>query len=42
MGDSACEINVGSDYKYWIVRVAGKTGFKIIDNNGGIVAEVSL
>ncbi|KAF5478289.1 hypothetical protein F2P56_004861 [Juglans regia] len=43
MGDVACRITVGYDKydKYWIVRIlgAGKAAFRIVDVDGGVVAE---
>ncbi|XP_042950338.1 protein LURP-one-related 4-like [Carya illinoinensis] len=42
-GDVACQITVGYDKydKYWIVRIldAGKAAFRIVDVDGGVVAE---
>ncbi|XP_024031773.1 protein LURP-one-related 4 [Morus notabilis] len=39
MGDMACQITVGCD-KYRIVRLAGKGGFRIVNNlDGKIIAE---
>lgn len=45
MGDSlAYEITVDQCDKYWIMTLpaAGKAGFKIVDVDGAIVAEVSV
>lgn len=42
MGDMACQITVGCD-KYRIVRLAGKGGFRIVNNlDGKIIAEVRI
>jgi uncharacterized protein YcgI (DUF1989 family) len=40
-GDVACGITVGYD-KYWMVRVAAKAAFRIVDVDGDVVAEVSF
>ena len=37
----ACEMKVGC-LKYWIVRIAGKVGFRIVDIHQNIVAEVII
>ncbi|KAG2681223.1 hypothetical protein I3760_11G134100 [Carya illinoinensis] len=40
MGDLACQVSVGYDQKYRIVRLAaGKGAFRILNNEGDIVAE---
>lgn len=39
-GDLGCQVTVGCD-KYSIVRLAGKTAFRIENIDGDIVAEVS-
>jgi hypothetical protein len=39
-GDLGFQVTVGCD-KYWIVRLAGKTAFRIVNIEGDIVAEVS-
>ena len=38
-GKVACEMRVGCK-KYWIVRIAGKARFRIVDIHQNIVAEV--
>ncbi|KAG2677324.1 hypothetical protein I3760_12G092000 [Carya illinoinensis] len=38
MGDLACQVTVGYD-KYWIVKLAGKAAFRIVNTDGDIVAE---
>lgn len=40
-GDVACGITVGYD-KYWMVRLAAKAAFRIVDVDGDVVAEVSF
>lgn len=40
-GDVACGITVGYD-KYWMVRLAAKAAFSIVDVDGDVVAEVSF
>lgn len=42
MGDDlGCRVTVGCD-KFGIVRLAGKTAFRIVNVDGDIVAEVSM
>lgn len=40
MGNLACEVTVGFD-KYWVVKLAHKAAFRIVDIEGDVVAEVS-
>lgn len=42
MGDLACEVRAGH-VKHWIVRSSGrKAEFKIVNNDGKMIAEVSF
>lgn len=40
-GEVACRITVGY-VKYWIIRLAGKAAFRIVDAEKKVVAEVSI